>query len=541
MYKTPPLRRAWVSPHQPPKEQPTACLEPLENRRLLADFAATINFQPADDGPVEFTRADFGRPFALRGNALTYGWSRDLEADGDIIERNSQRDIIGLRFGGRIGNGPPDEDQNVDERFDSFARVDAGDEWSIQVPNGTYAVALVSGDPQFAGGAGSQRHVWTVNDQPTMDADPLADYPWGEGITYVEVTDGLITLRADEKGLNNSLSWVRVAHVPPLPQYAQGQDIQWEFIDQIVSPVRRAEGGYARVGEKLFVIGGFGEAYQSVHRRVDILDLQTQGWSSGADLPAGASETHMGFVADEARGHIYWLTGQSGAGEGGQSFSTATSAWRYVIAEDRWERYVDLPAARFGGAAAIVGNFLFFFGGNDTSRVVARGDGWKIDLSRPATDTDSDGVPDSPAWQPIALMPVPGDHLNADALNGKIYITGSEHAHGVSYVQQRDLQIYNPATNSWSLGAPLPTGSSHNRSLVYGGRIWVFGGQRETQLVLDEVRSYDPVTNTWQLHNPMPEGRKTGYIFVKDDEFFYIAGDAFLEGFPLGTMRGRLS
>ena len=35
---------------------------------------------------------------------------------------------------------------------------------------------------------------------PTMDARPLPDYPWGEGITYVEVTDERITLRAAVAG-----------------------------------------------------------------------------------------------------------------------------------------------------------------------------------------------------------------------------------------------------------------------------------------------------------------------------------------------------
>ena len=172
--------------------------------------------------------------------------------------------------------------------------------------------------------------------------------------------------------------------------------------------------------------------------------------------------------------------------------------------------------------------------------MVARGDAWKINLSEAAEDTDGDDIPDSPEWQPIALMPVPGDHLNADVLNGKVYITGSEHGHGVGYVQHREVQIYDIASNSWRLGAPLPTGSSHNRSLVHDNRIWVFGGQRETQLVLDEVRSYDPVANTWKLHDPMPETRKAGYVFFHENQFFYVAGDAFLRGFPLRTLIGTL-
>jgi hypothetical protein len=285
---------------QEPRIIPPA-IEALERRCLLADFSATINFQPEGVGPVEFTRADFGRPFGVRGNGLTYGWSRDLEADGAMFDRDSERELIGLRFGGRLGNG---ESSAVDERFDTFARAEAGDEWSILVPDGTYAVAMVSGDPDFGGPIDAERHVWTVNGQAAMRARPVPMHPWGEAIAYVEVTDGRITLRADEDGVNNSLSWVRVAQIPPLPEYQQGQGIQWEVTDDISSPVKRVEGGYARVGDKFIVIGGFGEGYESVYRRVDIFDLQTNQWSSGADLPAGAAETHMGFVADTARGHV---------------------------------------------------------------------------------------------------------------------------------------------------------------------------------------------------------------------------------------------
>src|SRR5690606_30385851 len=159
--------------------------------------------------------------------------------------------------------------------------------------------------------------------------------------------------------------------------------------------------------------------------------------------------------------------------------------------------------------------------------------------TQPLVDADGNGVPEGPAWEPIAPMLVAGDHLNADELNGKIYITGSEHAHGTSYVQQREVQIYDPETDAWSLGAPLPVASSHNRSLVHDGRIWVFGGQRETQIVLNDVRSYDPLTDTWKVHDPMPETRKAGYVFIEDDNIYYIAGDAYLGGFPFRAVVGR--
>ena len=42
--------------HRRPCAPSAAALEPLESRRLLADFAATINFQPEEVGSVEFAK-----------------------------------------------------------------------------------------------------------------------------------------------------------------------------------------------------------------------------------------------------------------------------------------------------------------------------------------------------------------------------------------------------------------------------------------------------------------------------------------------------
>ncbi|MEW5798223.1 MAG: choice-of-anchor D domain-containing protein [Bacteroidota bacterium] len=63
---------------------------------------------------------------------------------------------------------------------------------------------------------------------------------------------------------------------------------------------------------------------------------------------------------------------------------------------------------------------------------------------------------------------------------------------------------YNPATNSWTTIAQIPT-SVWEASAVkgYDGRIYVFGGER----ALTNVQIYDPLSNSWSIGNPMPTGR----------------------------------
>lgn len=536
---------------RPTSQAPAPCLhgravESLERRRLLSSnidpgpefvpdgFGANINFQPDSVGPVENTRADFGRPFATRGNGLKYGWSRDLEAAGAMVDADSDRDLPGLSYGGNIGNGPPDEAQDVDERYDTFARVDGGDEWSIAVPNGTYAVGLVGGDPSFTGSLGAVLSAWDVNGKRVVQAQPTSDYPFAEAVIIAEVTDGRIRVSVGSESRGSALSWLRVAQVQAPPTYGTGDSIDWEMSDSLPSPVPRAEGSSTVVGGKMYVVGGFAPAYSEVYRRVDVLDLATLQWSRGPDLPDGAPETH-GAIAADAHGTIYLLGGQLGTGIDGQSFDSTAAVWTLDTTDDSatWQRFrADLPASRYGGAAAVVDDVLYFFGGDDATRVIAQSESWKLDLSADSSQMQ---------WVRIPDMPRPGDHLNAEVLDGRIIITGGEYAHGISYVQFADTLIYDTADNAWTVGAPMPTPSSHNRSLVHDGRLWVFGGQEQAQIVIDEVRSYDPVADVWELHDPLPHTRKAGYVFQKDDAFYYVAGDAHTGGFPLSTLIGRFA
>ena len=511
------------SPSRPP-------VEALEPRQLLAAgdftgvFAVNVNFQPIDLGPVAETRADFGRPFATRGNGLTYGWNRRLSP----IDHDSTRDLPGLTVGGKLGNGPAGEDQTVDQRYDTNVPVNAGDSWSISVPElpagQTYALSFVTGGPGFDGPYGAAKHDWLVNGTRVMTAVVTADYPWGENVIYADPVDGRITLTAGDQSAQNSLAWLRLASVESLPTAAPGRAVSWTNDTSLNSPIRRVEGGSATVGDRLYVLGGFTENYAGVTQRLDVYDFTTGQWSRGADLPGG--ETEQATAADGR--YVYSVGGQLGPGNGDQHPGTA-AAWRYDTTTDVWDRLPDLPAIRFGASAAVTDGFLYVFGGDEANFIEARGDGWKLDLTDPAA-----------TWRPVATMPFAVDFAEAVVLGGKIYVPGGEYAHAVSYVQRAELQIYDPAADSWSLGAPMPVPSSHARAVAYDGQIWVLGGQKFDQIVLSQVVSYDPATDRWLRHDDLPQTRKFGYPAVRGDRFYYFAGDGYGNGFPTSTLVGTL-
>ncbi len=69
-------------------------------------------------------------------------------------------------------------------------------------------------------------------------------------------------------------------------------------------------------------------------------------------------------------------------------------------------------------------------------------------------------------------------------------------------------EAYDPATNTWSTRAPMPTA----RTLLAAatgpdGLTYVFGGLPAGPGVLNTVEAYDPVTNTWRTVPSMPTVR----------------------------------
>ena len=532
-----------MKPIMKPRTSPL--IDRLEARRLLSSslpdaadravedgFAVTIDFRPDGADAAEGGRADLGRPFGLRGNGLTYGWNRDLEAAGDVADRDADLTLAGIDFGGR---------------YDTLAAVQAFDEWSIEVPDAgaTYAVAIVVGDPALDGFADSR---WSVEGEPLVNASLSDAFPFAEAYGYYEPGgDGRITVRAEAGGGEDGLLWLRVAEATPLPEAAEGEAIDWSLSDEIVTPTTRAEGGTGRVNGEVVLVGGFPSGYETTLDRVDVLDIESGTFSDGAPIPGDAADNHAAFAADER--YVYWVGGHSedfADGEAGgpaRGVRLTEAAWRYDAAEDVWLRLPDLPEARSAAAAVVAGDRLHVLGGNDETNVIARREHWSIDL----TTIGDEGA----AWDAMPPLPVATNHAvagvfpAAGAAGGPlVVVAGGEYLHSVSYAPLEHTQVYDVNLAEWRLGAAMPEQISHASSVVADGRLWLIGGQEQGQVVVPNSLSYDPRTDRWSRHTPLPETRKIGGLFAEpgDDDglptLFYLAGDMYQGTWSRQTLVG---
>src|SRR6185295_2216953 len=116
---------------------------------------------------------DGGLVYGDRGNGQSYGWNADNTAQ--MRDRDST--------------------QSPDQRYDTLAYMqrpanpDAS--WEIAVPNGTYVVRAVAGDPAFF----DATYGIVVEGVLTVSGTSTSASRWVEGTSTVTVSDGRLTIR----------------------------------------------------------------------------------------------------------------------------------------------------------------------------------------------------------------------------------------------------------------------------------------------------------------------------------------------------------
>jgi N-acetylneuraminic acid mutarotase len=110
-------------------------------------------------------------------------------------------------------------------------------------------------------------------------------------------------------------------------------------------------------------------------------------------------------------------------------------------------------------------------------------------------------------------------------LDGKIYVIGGQNEQ--SWPNARSVvEIYDPATDSWSTTTKLPVAKSGAGVCVLNGKIYVMGGRYgDTAFAhTNSVYEFDPATETWAKKTAMPRRRSFFHVFPVDGKIYAIGG-----------------
>jgi N-acetylneuraminic acid mutarotase len=240
----------------------------------------------------------------------------------------------------------------------------------------------------------------------------------------------------------------------------------------------------------LYAIGGATITNASLGK-VQAYNVSTNSWTYKASLPIAVYSTNGSGVIN---GKIY----VSGGVTKDKVFHRAL--YMYDPANNVWTRKQDIPSCCggvWGGMTGVINNQLYVL----TCEVQ---EDCYIDLSSLSLSRYD---PVTNQWTSLADSPAQLQHPMGGVIGGKLYVAGLSGVSG----DGSHLNVYDPATNQWTPRAPMPRARWGGAGVALGGKLYIIGGyQREPDGSRKRVRTtnvYDPATNTWTTRAPMPTER----------------------------------
>jgi N-acetylneuraminic acid mutarotase len=249
-----------------------------------------------------------------------------------------------------------------------------------------------------------------------------------------------------------------------------------------------------RVAASIFVLVLLAITAAIVVLRVTNPDVRdTTSWSRLADMPQQRGETASAAVG----ARLVVAGGLYGVGR------AADSVYVYDSARNEWSVGRRLPGPRHHAAAAGLGGHVYVSGGASSATDWA------------PTDTFWRAEPGG-AWRALSRMPEGRQGHAMAAVDGRLYVVG-----GVG-PSSRTL-IYDPMSDRWSTGAPLPLGRNHLRAVAWGGEVWAIGGRDRAPTTRVDI--YSPKTDTWRPGPELPSAMSAMAVGVLADGLHVVGGE----------------
>jgi hypothetical protein len=242
------------------------------------------------------------------------------------------------------------------------------------------------------------------------------------------------------------------------------------------SPLMRTEVGAARLGDSIYVLGGYVSPSGNTTRQMARYDIGDDEWE--LVRPAPIAVNHPGVAA--LQGRLYLLGGNWPA-QGPEAKSDRL--YRYNPGTDRWARLPDAPTARGALAVVGIGDRLYAAGGaTEGNPQVRRLEIYNTERRR---------------WRSGPPMEIGRNHVAGAVVDRKLYVIGGRP--GPVNGGRPTVERYAPTTRRWRRMPPLTTARSGHAAAVVNGRIVVFGGEELTAGggTIEEVELFDPATREW--------------------------------------------
>jgi serine/threonine protein kinase len=284
-------------------------------------------------------------------------------------------------------------------------------------------------------------------------------------------------------------------------------------------PRPRAGTAVAALDGQIFVASGGDDSGTTA--AVDVYDPATDKWTPRANIPTARSNAEAAGI--DGKLYVFGGCGRNSEGNHDCRVGTTNVLEVYDPQTNTWTTKAPMPTPRSDMAASVIGGKLYVAGGRGPCPPCSA---YQV-LEVYDPDTDNWDVTKAP-------LPVAVTGASGAALNGKFYVTGGDSQATAEPKRSNLLMFYDPVTNKWDIGPPLPTPRGELGLEAVHGVLYAIGGVA-TNEESNVVEAYDPVQNAWSTKAPLPVAR-VDVRPVAINGVIYVAGSGGRVSRPLATL-----
>jgi len=225
-----------------------------------------------------------------------------------------------------------------------------------------------------------------------------------------------------------------------------------------------------------------------------------------------------GIATAVANGRIYAIEGFPATG-GGTNVVEA-----YDPVADTWSTKASSTIARAYASAVTINGKIYVVGGCVDSDC-------RIGVSTVVEEYD----PVTNTWAIKAPMPTRRFEAVVGVINNKLYVTAGRTDCPPCSPNPTSLEVYDPATNTWTTKAPMPAAQNGPGGVV-SGKLYVAGGVNASGTLVNTLRVYDPVTDQWNVATPTASTARIGNGVGNLDGILYSVSGQLASGTILNSV-----
>lgn len=300
----------------------------------------------------------------------------------------------------------------------------------------------------------------------------------------------------------------------------------WSMGPDLPTDLVRATGVYFPANGRFYAMGGrTSDAFGSEMTTPYEYNPKTNTWKfKTAPLPDNqVCNMACGVLNVGRTPYIYCVGGTTGGG----GMTATKRVFRYDPATDTiqtagiepWNESVPdtLPSG-----FAVVQNKLYILGGFTVGIGVTK----RIFEFTPGNSVGAQWV-EKTATLPVALGFVP-----ATTIGNLIFTAGGSTFAPCNLAETNHSYVYDPVKDSISLIASIPRATGETQAVTVANEMWIMGGGRTAPNPSPEVNIYNPLTGQWRVGAPLSTGQRN-FAAASDGARVVVAGGYNSSAVPL--------